>query len=724
MRHVSVEIGPDGIATLVMDNADESMNFVSQAWLEEMEEAVSDLAADNAVTGVILTSAKDTFMAGADLKMLVQAYGRMSKSEAFLFSQRASMMHRAIEQSGKPWVAAINGLALGGGFELALACHHRVLADRPRSLVGFPEVTVGLLPGSGGTQRLARMAGIKVALDLLLSGRHVAPSEALALGIVNSVVSADALISTSRSWLGSGPRSVKPWDAKSFSSAGTSGLLDAESAAVYSATVAGISAKGGRLLPALPAILSCVFEGLQLPFDAALVMESKYFATLLTDPVARNIIRTTFLSKAAAEKGARRPANYPKYGFRLIGVLGAGMMGSGIALVSALAGIRVVLLDRDIPMAIRGKEYAEKVLSRDVEKGRMTRNSADAVLARIVTTDSYDQLKDCDLVIEAVFEDRQLKADVTAQAERVIPSTALFATNTSTLPITGLAEASERPDQFIGLHFFSPVERMGLVEVIRGRGTSDETLAKALDYVAQIRKTPIVVNDSRGFYTSRVFQTLIHEGAAMLLEGVPAAVVENAAKQIGLAVGPLTVLDEVGFDLPLKIVEQALAAEGDRYSAPRGVHTLTKMRDELGRGGRKSGGGFYNYPEGGKKHLWKALAEHFPPNETYDFEDVKKRLLYAQAVETARCLEEGVLETPEDADLGAIYGWNFPTWTGGPISFIDTIGIRIFVREADRLAQLYGAHFAPSAWLREKADRGESFYQVTSRPSVEPLCAA
>ncbi|ARS26899.1 3-hydroxyacyl-CoA dehydrogenase NAD-binding domain-containing protein [Sphingomonas sp. KC8] len=727
MRHLKIEKAADGYATLTLDNADETMNVVSDAFIADMEEATKLLREDVSVKGVILTSAKKAFMAGADLKQLVRGYGRLSVKEAFAFSQRATAMHRAMEQSGKPWVAVINGLALGGGFELALACHHRILVDDAKAVVGLPEVTVGLLPGSGGTQRLLRIAGVKVASDLLLSGRSVAPAEALKLGIVDEVVPAADATDRARAWLGTAPDPVKPWDVKGAVPPQKRGMTVPEDSMAYMMGAGAIAGKSGYNLPAPLAILSTIFEGAQLPFDKALSVESKYFARLLTDPVARNIIRTTFISKQAAEKGARRPAGVPKSEVKKVGVLGAGMMGAGIAYVSANAGIEVILLDRDVQTAEHGKAYSQKVQAKLIEKGKLDQEKADALLARITPTDDFALLEGCDLIVEAVFEDTAIKAETTARAEAVIPSTAVFASNTSTLPISQLAQASGRPDQFIGIHFFSPVDRMGLVEVIMGKQTSQKTLAKALDYIAQLRKTPIVVNDSRGFYTSRVFQTLIHEGGAMLEEGVPPAVIENAAKAIGMPVGPLALLDELTFDLPLKIVDQAIAEEGDRYLPPAGVPTLRKMRDQLGRSGRKSGGGFYDYPEGGKKHLWKGLAEHFPVRSDYDVEELKTRFLYAQAMETARCLEEGVLETPEDADLGALYGWGFPAWTGGTISYIDTVGLERFVREADRLAQAYGPRFAPSAWLRDKAASGVPFYADASEPvpaAPEPACAA
>ncbi len=720
MRHLELDTGSDGVATLTLDHAVESMNLVSDEWVSEMEEAIAVIAADDAITGVILTSAKPAFMAGADLKQLVGDFATRTRQAAYAFSDRATRMHRSIERSGKPWVAELDGLALGGGYELALACHARILVDDGRAVVGLPEVNVGLLPGSGGTQRLPRMVGIATALDLLLSGRAVRGAEALELGLVDQLVSRERLRETARDWLLTRPDPIKPWDRKGYAAPGARGLLDSENAAFFAAAAAGV-AKRGANLPAPAKIVSCVFEGVQLPIDKALSVESKYFALLLTDPVARNIIRTTFISKAAAEKGAGRPVDVPKFRATKVGVLGAGMMGSGIAFVSALSGADVVLIDRDVAAAEVGKSYSAQRLGKEVDKGKRDSASADTVLARITATDDFAALAGCDIVVEAVFEDTALKNEMTRRAEAVIPSHAVYATNTSTLPISGLAEAAQRPGQFIGMHFFSPVDRMGLVEVIRGRETSPATLAKALDFVAQLRKTPIVANDSRGFYTSRVFAVMTHEGGAMLAEGVPPAVIENVARQIGMPVGPLALQDEVTFDLPLKIIDQAIT-EVEGYTPPAGSDVLRRMRDELGRGGRKSGGGYYDYPEGARKRLWPALAEHFPPRDDYDIDDLKKRLLYIQAIETARCLEEGVLTSPENADLGSVYGWGFPAWTGGTISYIDTIGIATFVREADRLAQLYGPRFAPSAWLRARAERGEPFYPAA--PAPEAACAA
>ncbi|MDK2757163.1 MAG: enoyl-CoA hydratase/isomerase family protein [Blastomonas fulva] len=708
MRHLKIIRADDGLATLVMDNADESMNLVSDAFIAEMLDAIAQITADETIKGIILTSGKPAFMAGADLKQLVLGHATLTLKQAFDFSQKASGMHRAIETCGKPWVAVINGLALGGGFELALACHYRILVDDPRAVVGLPEVNVGLLPGSGGTQRMLRLAGVQASMDLLLSGRAVSGSEALKLGIIDAVVAADRMEGTARAWLATNPDPVKPWDVKGYAMPEARGLIVPE----YSASMmfaAGSITKAGYNMPAPVAILSCIYEGSILPFDKALSVESKYFAKLLTNPVSRNIIRTTFLSKGAAERGARRPKGIAKTEFSKIGVLGAGMMGAGIALVSAQAGCDVILIDRDVETAAKGKAYSQTALGKLVARGSMTQDKADGTLARITPTDDFAHLAGCDLIIEAVFEDITIKAETTRKAEAVMPATAVYASNTSTLPITGLAEASARPDQFIGLHFFSPVERMGLVEIIKGEKTSPATLAVALDFVAKLRKTPIVVNDSRGFYTSRVFQTLIHEGAAMLAEGVPPAVIENAAKAVGMPVGPLALLDELTFDLPLKIVDQAIEQVGESYVLPAGVGVLRTMKQH-GRSGKKAAAGFYDYPAEGGKHLWKGLAEIFPASPSYDVEQLKQRFLYAQAVETARCLEENVIETSEDGDLGAVFGWGFPAWTGGTLSYIDTVGTATFVRECDRLAQQLGSRFAPSAWLRARAASGQGFY--------------
>lgn len=707
-EHLSISIA-GGVATVTLDDPSASVNTVSPAWIEEMVAAFERLKADDTVTGIIVTSAKPSFMAGADLKFILDHAASLAPEEAFAFSQRATAMHRLIETCGKPTVAAMPGFALGGGYELALACSHRIIVDDEKAVVGLPEVTVGLLPGSGGTQRLPRLTSVATAMEVLLEGRGYPPARALELGLVDAVVPARELLGAARAWLASSPDPVRPWDRKGFKLPESDGLLKQSTATMFTFATGKLLARYGDNYPAPISILTCLFEGIQVPFDTGLRIESRHFARLLTSEVSRNIIRTTFVNKGLAEKGARRPEGQPKAEFSKVGVLGAGMMGAGIAYVCAKAGLDVVLLDTSLDAAERGKSYSEKILAKDVTKGKIAERKAAAILDRIRPTTDYADLAGVELVVEAVFEDTAIKADVTAKAAAVIGPDALFASNTSTLPISQLADAFERPEDFIGLHFFSPVDRMALVEVIMGRQTSERTLARALDFVAMLRKTPIVVNDSRGFYTSRVFQTFIHEGMELLREGVAPALIENGAKLAGMPVGPLAVLDEVTLDLPMKIVRQS-EAEDPSYSRPTSMEVLETMAEKQGRSGRRSGGGFYEYPEGGKKRLWPELSRHFPlAPEQPEVEDVKRRLMYIQALETARCLEEGVLTHPADGDLGAVYGWGFPTWTGGTLSLIETVGVERFVAECDSLAQRHGARFAPTAQLREMAATGQGF---------------
>ena len=707
---LKVESGA-GLATILLDQPNSSVNSVSPPWVEEMIAVFQALKADSNVRGIVVTSAKPGFMAGADLNFILEHAPGMTAEQAFEFSQRATFLHRLIETCGKPVVAAMPGFALGGGYELALACTYRVLADDPRAVVGLPEVNVGLLPGSGGTQRLPRMIGVPKAADVLLEGKSYTPAEALALGLVDQVVPQDKLSLAARTWLSSNPNPVRPWDVKGFKISESNGLLRQSTASFFTLATAKLLAKYGPNYPAPISILTCIFEGMQVPIDRGLLIESRHFAKLLTEMVSRNIIRTTFVNKGRAEKGARRPPGMPTTSFKKIGVLGAGMMGAGIAYVAAKAGINVLLLDSSPELAEAGKAYSVKRLARETKDGRTSEAHAAKVLSRIAPTASYSDLGGAELVIEAVFEDGLIKADVIKKAEAATAqSLLLFASNTSTLPITKLAEAFGRPEDFIGLHFFSPVERMALVEVIIGRQTNPESLARALDFVTQIRKTQIVVNDSRGFYTSRVFQTFIHEGIQLLREGVSAALIENAARQAGMPVGPLAVTDEVSLGLPIKIVHQA-EIEDPTFRRPDSMLVLEKMV-QLERSGRKSGRGFYDYPsDGGRKSLWRGLPDVFPHAKSQpDVEQVKKRLLYVQSLETVRCLEEGVLTDPADGDLGAVFGWGFPAWTGGTLSLIDTVGVGEFVAECDRLSKQVGQRFAPSQKLREMAAQGRGFY--------------
>jgi 3-hydroxyacyl-CoA dehydrogenase/enoyl-CoA hydratase/3-hydroxybutyryl-CoA epimerase len=700
----------DGIATILLNDVDASVNTVSPDWLAAMRAAFEDLKVSEAVTGIIVTSAKRDFMAGADLKFILKHAGAMTPTDAFAFSQTATTMHRLIETCGKPVVAALNGFALGGGYELALACTCRILVDRPGAVVGLPEVNVGLLPGSGGTQRLPRMIGVNTALDVLLEGRSYAAADALKLGLVDAVVAPDALLDAAKAWLKTAPDPVRAWDRKGFALPESDGLLKQSTAGKMASRTGKLLAKYGDNYPAPISILTSVFEGVQGPFDTGLRIESRHFARLLTSPVSRNIIRTNFVNKGTAGTRTARPEGLETFQVSRLAILGAGMMGAGIAHAAAKVGIDVVLLDTTQEAAQKGKAYSERIVERAVDQGRMMRESADALLARIKPTIDYQDLTGVQIVVEAVFEDLAIKADVTRKATAVLPSDAIFASNTSTLPITQLAQAFPRPENFIGLHFFSPVDRMELVEVIRGKGTGDACVARSLDFIAQIRKTPIVVNDSRGFYTSRVFQTFIHEGMELLREGVAPALIENAAKLAGMPVGPLAVTDEVTLELPMKIVREA-EAQDPGFHRPGSMTVMEKMVDQLGRPGRRGGGGFYEYPTEGRKRLWQDLGEHFPlAKEQPSLDSVKKRILYIQALETARCLEEGVLTDAADGDVGSILAWGFPAWTGGTLSLIDTVGVANFVAECEDFSEKHGPRFTPTASLRDMASKGTSFW--------------
>jgi 3-hydroxyacyl-CoA dehydrogenase / enoyl-CoA hydratase / 3-hydroxybutyryl-CoA epimerase len=711
MRTLCLEIDHEGIALVTFNDETKALNVVSPQWIDDFIAAIEQIAGDAHIKGAVLTSSKPAFMAGADLKYILGlAGGTISLEQAYEFSQRPSMlMHRRLETCGKPFVAAINGFALGGGYELALACHYRVIVDDPKAVVGLPEVTVGLLPGSGGTQRLPRVIGVEKSLPVLLEGKKFAPADALKLGMVDAVVAPEALMETARRWILMGGDPVRAWDKKGYR--GTGGLLNPAVANVMTMQPAVIAAKTQYNYPAPIAILECIFEGTLMPFDKALRLESKYFATLLCDAVSRNLIRTTFVNKGEATKLARRPPNIPRSSVKKLGVLGAGMMGSGVAHVAAAAGMDVVLLDSTIELSEKGKSATAKTLDKAVERGHKSRATADQILDRIKTTVDLKDLAGCDMVVEAVFEDPGVKAAVTQSAEAVLPAGAVFASNTSTLPITSLATASSRPKQFIGLHFFSPVERMPLVEVIIGSETSNDTLAKSLDFVAQLKMTPIVVNDSRGFYTSRVFQTFIHEGMRMLEDGVAPALIENAAKFAGFPAGPLALVDEVTVELPWKIVKETEAALGANFIKPCAYDVMRRMIEELKRPGKRYGKGFYEYPDEGPKRLWSGLSQAFPISPAQpDVNELKKRFLYIQSLEAARCVEEGVLTHPSDGDVGSLLAWGFPSWTGGTLSLIDTVGTARFAADCQRMADAYGERFLPSPWFLDRAVNNRLFY--------------
>jgi 3-hydroxyacyl-CoA dehydrogenase/enoyl-CoA hydratase/3-hydroxybutyryl-CoA epimerase len=716
---IKFEVDGDGIALLTIDLPGRSMNVINEAVSRDLTALIERVADDPAIKGAVVTSGKPAFLAGADLGMLGAQAG--SASVAAMFEQAHAMNRqlRRMETCGKPFAAAINGLAMGGGLEITLACHYRVCADDPKIQLALPEVKVGLLPGGGGTQRLPRLMGVQAALLPLLKGDSMTPQQAKASGVVHELAPLAEIVARAKAWIREKGDPVQPWDKKGFKIPGGEGAFNP--GIVQTFTGATVMAQKETLgnYPAVRAILSCVYEGHQVPMDAALRIESRYFTRLMLDPTSKAMIRSLFINKQAADKLARRPAGVDKFQVGKLGVLGAGMMGAGIAYVSAEAGMDVVLLDTSIDNARKGKAYSEGLVQKGVQRGKLTAEKGEALLRRITPTTSYDDLKGCDLVIEAVFENREIKDDVTRRTEAAAPDLPVFASNTSTLPISSLAGSFSRPADFIGLHFFSPVDRMPLVEIIMGRETSQQTLARAMDYVGQIRKTPIVVNDSRGFYTSRCFGTYVSEGLAMLADGVVPALIENGGRQAGMPVGPLDVGDAVSIELGYKVREQTKKDLGEAYKPQPGDHIVDKLM-ELGRLGKKAGKGYYEYPEGGRKSLWPGLAENWPPAaEQPSVEEVKKRFLYRQAVEAARCLEEGVLTDPADGDIGAIFGWGFAPFTGGPFSLIDAVGVDAFVRECDRLAQQYGPRFAPPRLLRDMAARGDSFYGGKERAAAE-----
>ena len=721
---IHTELDADGILLLTIDVPGQSMNVITPEVQADLAAAIERLKTDDTVKGAVLTSGKASgFMAGADLKgtgalfgggaALPEGKSRMAALFDGVFG--LNKLLRDLETCGKPVAAAVNGLALGGGLEFVLACHYRVVADHPRITLGLPEIMVGLFPGAGGTQRLPRLMGIQPALMYLLQGKNMSPQEALGFGVVQQVVPADEIVAAAKAWVKANPNGgVQPWDQKNFKfPGGPATALNPNFAQMFVGGTAMIHVNAGDNMNAPKAILSAVYEGTQVPMDLAIRIESKYFAKVVADPQAGNMIRSLFVSKQAAEKGARRPKDVAPQPTKKVAMLGAGLMGAGIAMVSAQAGIEVVLLDTTQEAAEKGKQYTADRLA----KKKMPADKAQAILDRIHPTTNYADLAGCDLVIEAVFETREIKANVTKQTEAVLGPDVIFGSNTSTLPITGLAEAWSKPENFIGIHFFSPVEKMPLVEIIVGKKTGAAAIAKALDYVAQIRKTPIVVNDSRGFYTSRCFGTYVQEGLALLGEGTVPALIENVGKQMGMPVGPLAVNDEVGLDLSYKVAQQTRKDLGDAYKGGPGEAVIEKM-NELGRQGRKNAKGFYVYPEGGgKKYLWPELVETVAGGLAADqpsAADVKERLLYRQLVECARCFAEGVLETPQDGDLGAIFGWGFAPFTGGPFSHMDTVGIANVVATLDRLAQKHGERFAPPQLLRDMAARGDSFYAMAA----------
>jgi len=710
-ENIKINIGSDGIAILEIDVKDRPMNVITSDFAKELAERVEQVTNDEKIIGAIITSSKNDFMAGADLKSMLPSLMKLSNASEMVDAVvQSNGVSRNIETCGKPFVAAINGTALGGGLEICLACHYRIAIDRPDAVLGLPEVLVGLLPGGGGTQRLPRMIGVQNALELMTQGKHIKPAVAKSMGIVDELSSKEDLIGKAKQWIIDVGDPVKPWDKKGFKVPGGFDPNTTSTIQVFSIVNAMVAKNTNHNYPAPISIVSSVYEGCQVPIDTGLRIESKYFVKLLRDPVAGNMIRSLFINKQSADKLRARPKDVEKSKVTNLGMLGAGMMGSGIALVSAQAGINVVLLDSTIESATKGKEYTEKYLEKSIALKKMTSEKAKVIIDRIQVTTDFNDLKDCDLIIEAVFENREIKADVTQKTEKVIADSVIFASNTSTLPITGLAKASSRPKSFIGMHFFSPVERMPLVEIIMGEESSDEALAKSLDYIQQIRKTPMVINDSRGFFTSRVFSQACNEANEMLREGVLPALIENGARQAGYPVGPLAVQDETSIELGHKIHVQTIEDIGDEYKPQSAVDVAEKMY-ELGRLGKKYRKGFYEYPEDGPKKIWSGLAEAFPVSQTQpDLQLIKDRLMTIQSLDAYRCLEENVLTSPDDGDIGSIFGWGFPPWSGGVFSYIDTVGIKAFVERCDDFHKRFGERFKVPNSLRERANKNESFY--------------
>jgi len=688
----------EGIATLTFDEQGSPVNTMCRQWQQDLQAITAQVLQDkDAIQGIVLASAKSSFFAGADLKATM----RLTATDApAVFTEIETMKRafRALETLGKPVVSCINGAALGGGWEVALIGHHRIAVNDKKIQLGLPEITLGLMPGATGITKMVQLLGLMGAQPYILESKLFNPTEAHALGLVHALVdNAEQLRPAALAWIAAHPGAQHPWDDKAYKLPGGT-PANPKIAGALTVAPAMLKQKTRGLYPAPEYALAAMAEGAMVDYDTALRIESRYLAKLMTTPVARNMINTFFFNMNAIKSGQSRPKNVARYKPNKVGLLGAGMMGAGIAYAQASRGIATVLKDVSLEKAQAGRAYSHKITQPRVDKGRMSPHDQAALLERITATDNAADLAGCDLIIEAVFEDRALKARVTQEAEPQLLAGGFFASNTSTLPISGLAQASARPDKFIGIHFFSPVDKMKLVEIIRGAQTDDETVARAFDYVQALGKIPIVVNDARGFYTSRTFGTFVMEGAAMLGEGIPAAVIENAGQQAGMPVGPLAVLDETALSLSVHVLDQTradFAAEGKTYTATPGELLVETMVKALKRPGRAAGGGFYDYPAGQKKTLWPELKTRFEkPGVTWDMQTLKDRLLYRQAVETARCLSEGVLTTVHDANIGSIFGIGFPAWTGGAMQFIYGTGIEAFEKRCAELATQCGPGFA------------------------------
>ena len=719
MTDFTLATDSDGVATLTWDVAGKSMNVMSTEGFSQLDALIGQALADPAIKGIILTSAKKDFAGGMDLNIIA----RMKDGGAQGIFDGVTRIHgilRRIERAGmdpktlkggKPIVAALPGTALGIGLELPLACHRIIAADNPKAKIGLPEIMVGIFPGAGGTTRLVRKLGALAAAPFLLEGKLSDPKAAKAAGLIDEVVAPEALLSRAKEWVLAATDAdlVKPWDAKGYKMPGGTPYQPAGFMTFVGAS-AMVLGKTMGVYPAAKALLSAVYEGALVPFDTALRIEARWFTGVLLNPSSGAMIRSLFINKEALEKGAVRPAQ-PDQAVRRLGVIGAGMMGAGIAYVAANAGIVVVLIDASQEAADRGLAHSEDLLDKGIQRRKVTPEQKAEVLGRILATTDYAALSGCDLIVEAVFEDPKVKAEVTARVEAATAPDCIFATNTSTLPISSLAKASQRPDQFIGIHFFSPVDKMMLVEIIRGKATGDRAVAKALDFVRQIRKTPIVVNDARFFYANRCIIPYINEGIRMVAEGVEPALVENAAKLAGMPLGPLQLVDETSIDLGVKIARATKAAMGDAYP-DSAVDTVLFAMADGGRLGKKTNAGFYAYDAAGKREgLWSGLAATYPVADLQpDLTEVQHRLLFAQVLEAVRALQDGVLTDIREGDVGAILGWGFAPWSGGPFSWLDIIGAPRAVEICDALTVSHGPRFAAPDLLRDMAAQGDTFY--------------
>ena len=706
MKTIQYELATD-VATITFDEEGSPVNTMCDQWRHDLIAVTAQVVKDrDAIRGIVLASNKSTFFAGADLKGTMRLQAK-DAPRVFQEIEQTKKCFRTLEALGKPVVSCLNGTALGGGWEVALVGHYRIAVDNPRIQFGLPEITLGLIPGASGITKMTRLLGLIGAQPYILESRLFSPREALDLALVHELVpDAQALRPAALAFISSHAEAHHPWDDKSYRMPGGT-PADPKVAAMLAVAPAVLKQKTRGLYPAPEAALAAMVEGAQVDFETALRIESRYLAKLVVSPVAKNMISAFFFDMNAIRSGRSRPARAEKYKPQKVGILGAGMMGAGIAYVQASRGVATVLKDVTIDMAEAGKAYSAKITQSRVETGRMSAFDQTALLARITPTQQGADLRGCDLIIEAVFENRELKAKVTQEAQPLLAPGGFFASNTSTLPITGLARASTNPEKFIGIHFFSPVDRMKLVEIIRGKLTDDDTVARAFDYVQAIGKIPIVVNDSRGFFTSRVFGTFVMEGAAMLGEGIPATVVEHAGIQAGMPVGPLAVLDETALSLSVHVLDQTrtdFRAEGGTYIATPGELLVERMVKEFDRNGRAAGAGFYDYPEekGAKKSLWPQLGTLFEkPGLSWDMQDLKDRLLFRQAIETARCLSENVLTSVHDANIGSIFGIGFPAWTGGAMQFIYGTGIERFLTRAEALAIKYGPGFVLTSAVKD-----------------------